>query len=73
MIICQDKNYIFKDCYILNKIARALNTTVYTRYDSKKLCEFYQLSINSSKQRSLLMDYLDLYPLYSSNYLDYLE
>jgi hypothetical protein len=58
---------------ILSKIAEYLNVNLYTRTRGVKDKVFYAFMViaHSSKSHEIVKSYFDIFPLYSSKYLDY--
>lgn len=61
---------------ILNKICLALNVKLNTRIrkdkNNQKNKSYYIIKVENQNSTKLLIDYLDIYPLISSKYLDFL-
>lgn len=58
---------------ILKQISDYLGCSLLTRKQLKTNNVYYTLAASSKFSLSLIIDYLDLFPLYSSKYLDYLD
>jgi len=58
---------------ILNKICLALNVKLNTRIRENKKNSYYIIRVENQNSIKLLIEYLDMYPLLSSKYLDFLS
>jgi len=64
---------VTKDSYssVLTAVVNFLNCNLLTRKQIATGNEYYTLSASSRKSLTIILNYLDKYPLYSSKYLDY--
>jgi hypothetical protein len=62
------KNSYFE---VLTEIAKFLNCNLKTRKQITTGNEYYNIAASSRKSLSIILDYFNLFPLYSSKYLDY--
>lgn len=58
--------------FLLNKICLALNVKLQSRIREGKKDSYYIIRVENQNSIKLLIDYLDIYPLLSSKYLDFL-
>jgi hypothetical protein len=58
--------------FLLNKICLALNVKLNTRIRVNIKKSYYIVKVENQNSIKLLIDYLDIYPLLSSKYLDFL-
>jgi len=58
--------------FILNKICLALNVKLNTRIRENYKNSYYIIRVENQNSIKLLIEYLDIYPLLSSKYLDFL-
>ena len=63
------------DSYIsvLTNIAKFLNCKLLTRKQKSTGNEYYNLTASNKVSLNILLNYLEIYPLFSSKYLDYLD
>jgi len=58
---------------ILKQITEYLGCNLLTRKQLKTNNEYYTLAASSKVSLSLIINYFDFFPLYSSKYLDYID
>jgi hypothetical protein len=56
---------------VLNQIAKILGCKLLSRKQLSTNNEYYTLAASSRKSLLVIVNYLELYPLFSSKYLDY--
>jgi LAGLIDADG endonuclease len=62
------KNSYFE---VLTEIAKFLNCNLKTRKQITTGNEYYNIVASNRKSLSIILDYFNFFPLYSSKYLDY--
>jgi hypothetical protein len=58
---------------VLTSIAEFLNCSLLTRKQKSTGNEYYILTASSKVSLDIIIKYLEVYPLFSSKYLDYLD